>query len=149
MILRISAYLLLGLLLPLSACPAGGKPQPVEIVWNEDSCVECRMAISDRNFACEVVSADGICSAFDDLGCLVVWVRKNGLPESGAAYVRDFNDQSWVEAQQATYLYSRTLPTPMSYGLAAFKTQSAAEAGAKQWPGQVWDWEAVLKEWQP
>ena len=133
----------------LSACPAGGRPEPIEIVWNEDSCVECRMAVSDRKFGCETISADRIASPYDDIGCLVEWCRRSGVPEGGAAYVRDFDSQQWIAAEGAFYLFAKELPTPMSYGLAAFGARESAEQAAQQWHGVVWDWTTLLKEWKP
>ncbi|MCC7477185.1 hypothetical protein IT575_01895 [bacterium] len=133
----------------LASCPGGGRPKPVEIVWNEDSCAECRMAVSDKQFGCEYVSPDGICSAFDDIGCLVVWARNGNLPEGGAAYVRDFESQEWIDAGKAHYMFANELPTPMRYGISAHASREAAEKSAQEWKGVVWDWNALVAEWKP
>jgi copper chaperone NosL len=131
-----------------AACQQG-KPGPVDIVWNEDSCIECRMAVSDHKFGCEVVSADGTAQAFDDIGCLVLWARKNGLPAGGAAYVLDFNTGGWIDAETAVYLLAPSMPTPMSYGIGAFKTKADAELAAKQWPGQTLSWTELSEAFKP
>ncbi len=107
------------------------------------------MAVSDHKFGCEVVSADGTAQAFDDIGCLVFWVREHGLPEGGAAYVLDFNGTGWVDAEQAAYLLAETMPTPMSYGLGAFRTEAEAKSALSQWPGKTLDWTALKEEFKP
>jgi copper chaperone NosL len=143
---RISLPLLLALL--LASCANSGKPEPVRIVLDEDSCVECRMAVSQQPFAAEVVKRDRIADYFDDIGCLVYYARK-GLPEGSAAYVVDFDTRDWVEAQAAFYVLSKDLPTPMSYGLGAFSTREAAETALNRWPGKVVGWEQLLEEFNP
>jgi copper chaperone NosL len=149
---RLSRITTLLCLLFLAAGTLGckqGKPKPVDIVWNEDSCVECRMAVSDRKFGCEIVSADGTSQAFDDIGCMVLWVGKNGIPVGGAAYVLDFNGAGWIDAQQSQYLLAKGMPTPMSYGIGAFTSAETAQMASKQWPGSVLTWDALLKEFKP
>lgn len=141
--------LLLCVLAAAAASCRQGKPEPVEIVWNEDSCVECRMAVSDRKFGCEVVSADGTAQAFDDIGCLVLWVRRSGMPEGGAAYVLDFNGGGWIDVTEASYLLAESMPTPMSYGIGAFKSTPDAEAAAGHWPGKVLGWAQLLEGFKP
>lgn len=126
-----------------------GKPQPVEIVLSEDACSECRMAVSDRKFAAELVTTAGHVDYFDDIGCLIIFLRKNPPPSGSAAYVVDFYTGSWLEQTQAYFLHAKTLPTPMSYGLAAFVSEIDAQKAAKQWPGKVLGWSDLLREFRP
>jgi copper chaperone NosL len=134
--------------LALSACPHG-KPKPVEIVLSEDSCNECRMAVSDKKFAAEIVTPEGHVDYFDDIGCLVVHARAKDIPVGSAVYVVDFNDQRWLDGLTAQYLWAKSLPTPMSYGLAAFASKDAATLKSHDWPGRVLGWQALLQDFQP
>lgn len=136
----------LGLLL---GCGPRGKPKPVAIVWTEDSCAECRMAVSDHKFAAELVKPDGSYLAFDDIGCLVEHVRGQGAGQGSAMYVVNFSNEEWLDAETAAFLYSKELPTPMSYGIAAFPDPAAAKEELAQWKGRVLDWPGLLKEFQP
>jgi copper chaperone NosL len=126
-----------------------GVPQPVDIVLDEDSCAVCRMAVSQQRFAAEVAKPDGTALYFDDIGCLVEFAREPGVPSGAAAYVVDFDSQDWLAAGSASYLFAKSLPTPMSYGLGAFSTAAQAQAAAKEWPGKVLTWDQVVEEWQP
>lgn len=138
------------LLLVVILCAAcnGGRPKPVDIVLDEDSCAECRMAISQLPFAAEAAKKGGVPDCFDDIGCLVMYAQ-HGAPQGSALYVIDFDERGWLDAQSAFYLVSKELPTPMSYGLAAFASEAAAKARLGKWPGRVIGWQQLLKEFKP
>jgi copper chaperone NosL len=126
-----------------------GKPQPVEIVLSEDSCAECRMAVSVKKFAAEIVSPGGHTDYYDDIGCLLLALKAHAAPTGAAIYVVDFDTGQWLDAASAYYLQAQTLPTPMSYGLAAFGTRAAAEAQLKSWPGKVLGWLELQRGFKP
>lgn len=133
-------------------CLAGcrpGKPQPVDIVLSEDACAACRMAVSDRKFAAEIVSAQGHVDYFDDLGCLVQRVRAQPPDPHSAIYVVDFNSGAWLDNSTAYFLWSKDMPTPMSFGLAAYAGQDSASAASKQWPGEILRWDELLTRFKP
>jgi copper chaperone NosL len=125
------------------AC-TGGPPEPVEIVLNEANCSHCRMAVSQREFAAEVVTVSGSVDTFDDIGCLGIWVKEHQPPESAGLFVVDHDTGEWVDAREAFFVLSKKLPTPMSSGLAAFKTEESARAAAERLEGKVILWETVL-----
>lgn len=129
----------------LVACTAG-VPEPVEIVLNEEACSHCRMAVSQREFATEVVTVSGSVDYFDDIGCLTEWVIEHQPPESAGLFVVDFRSGEWLDAKAAYYVRSEKLPTPMSSGLAAFKNEVAANSAADELEGQVLVWPEILGE---
>lgn len=131
--------------LVLAAQCSGGALEPVAIVWNEDACNQCRMAISQQEFAAEIVTGGGAVYSFDDIGCMAHWTMENELPENTAWFVTDYDTQAWLDAKTAYYVRSSQLPTPMSYGLAAFQTRAQAEAAAKRLEGEVIEWATVLQ----
>jgi copper chaperone NosL len=134
--------------LQLCACAGNGRPAPVKVVLDEDSCVECRMAVSQRPFAAQVAKPGGIADYFDDIGCLVFYARR-GIDPGSVPYVVDFESHAWLEAESASYLLAKELPTPMSYGLAAYATPQAAQQATQRWPGRVVNWEQLLQEFNP
>jgi copper chaperone NosL len=136
------------LLAGLVGCPHG-RPQPVAIVLSEDSCAQCRMAVSVKKFAAELVTIEGHVDYFDDIGCLLTAIKAHGQPVGAVAFVVDFNTGQWLDAAQALYVQAKGMPTPMSSGLAAFGTRDAAQVQAKSWSGQVLDWETLCKEFTP
>lgn len=120
----------------LLACFAG-PPQPVDIM-PEDMCDRCRMAISERRFAAEFIDREGRAFKFDDLRCLVKGLK--GTPDTQSVtviYVADFEFRRWIPAEQAYFVQSVQLKTPMSGGTVAFKDGSRAEEAAATYQGKV------------
>ncbi len=111
--------------------------QPVEF-YPEDMCSTCKMAISDKRFAGELVSSEGTVQKFDDLGCMFRQLSK--APDAGrtvSGFVVDFEDRGWVGMTEARYLRSEMVKTPMRSGLVAFRDASEAEAAGAKYGGQV------------
>jgi copper chaperone NosL len=128
----------------LAGC-TGGKPVPVEITLNEENCSHCRMAVSRREFAAEVVTVSGPVDFFDDIGCLRDWVKEHLPPESAGLFVVDQTTGEWLDARTAFFVKAQKLPTPMSSGLAAFETEAAARSTAEKLEGEVIRWREVLE----
>lgn len=120
-------------------------PEPVEIALDEEACHQCRMAISQREFAAEIVTLAGSVYYFDDIGCMGRWISDNQLPETAGLFVTDYDTRSWLDARMVFYVRSNKLPTPMQYGLAAFETRAKAETAAKRLDGEVLAWQQVLE----
>ncbi|MED1490186.1 nitrous oxide reductase accessory protein NosL [Bacillus smithii] len=129
------AIALLGLFLIISGC--GKKAEPVAINEKTDTCAYCNMAIMDNQYATEVVLANNKTMKFDDLGCMYKWISENKDQKIQAKFVRDFNTKKWLEAEKATYVYAKSLKTPMSYNVVAFKNKNDAQSFAKKHNGTV------------
>lgn len=127
----------------LAAC-TGGEPKPVPIALDEDICAHCRMAVSQRELAAELVTRDGRVEIFDDVGCLAARIRQQGRPEGSGAFVVDYAGGDWLAAERAVFLHAPALPTPMGSGLAAFTTRTAADDARRRLGGEVIDWQRVV-----
>jgi hypothetical protein len=125
------------LLAPLAACGKKGNwPEGMdEIKWDRDTCVRCNMVISDPRFAAELRGGEkNTAFKFDDIGCLVFWLRDKAaqFPWMAAADARmwvadaaDMSGATWLDARQAHYLGGRL--SPMGYNFAA--TRDAVSGG--------------------
>ncbi|MNW35569.1 NosL [compost metagenome] len=118
----------LGVLL-LSAC--GRKYVAAEIHEDVDICEICNMQVKDDAYAAQLTTKEGKTYKFDDIGCLNQWKVENGAEQIGMAFVRDFNDMTWLEYDQATYVYDESIRTPMAYGIVNFKDKESADAFVK------------------
>ena len=119
----------------LTAC-ATKEPQPVEIL-PEDMCAFCRMAISEKQYAAQFITRDGDAFKFDDIGCLLNYVKGKQNPGGIAAYfVADFETRQWAPGESAFYVRSAEFKTPMSSGIVAFKDRGKAEAAANEHHGE-------------
>lgn len=136
---------LTALLVTVVAC-SGGRPEPIEFTLNEESCSFCRMAVSQREFAAQVVTVAGAFDTFDDIGCLRDWIKEQHPPETAGIFVVDFPTGLWLDARTASYVLAKKLPTPMSSGLAAYQEEASAETAAAKLEGEVLQWKEMLSE---
>lgn len=143
-------WLMVGLiaLLALGACgqQAAGTAPPT-IRYGVDVS-EHGMIISEERFAAAALPPSGPALLFDDIGELFLYRQTHG-GEYRALYVHDFKTSQWLRAEDAWYLVSERIPTPMSWGLVAYGTETAAREGQAEWDGQVLDWAAASsREWK-
>lgn len=127
----------------LVATACGSGPRPIEL--GAEECAHCRMVISDGRFAAQLVTEKGRSYAFDDLGCMLNFMRAGGIAgATGAQWVADFEDDArWLPVEDAFYVHSEALRTPMSGGLAAHATLAAAEALEREIGGRILRWSDV------
>ncbi len=116
---------------------------PVEI-YPEDMCSRCKMAISDKRFAGEILVEVGVARKFDDLGCLLRDMKDRRARDEPPAFAVDFGRREWVNVKEAYYVKSTRITTPMRSGLIAFKDRSDAEQAAAKYGGQVLNYEDVV-----
>jgi copper chaperone NosL len=104
------------------------------------------MAISQAAYAAEFVDKDGSVLKFDDIGCMVRYVREHDRKDAVAAFfVMDYNDKHWLAAQQATYVKSDRSPSPMASGLTAFREPAQAHDYAEKNKGQTLGFDDLWK----
>lgn len=104
----------------------------------EDMCAYCKMAISEKRYAAELIDSEGQAFKFDDIGCLVNFIknRKNAT-KIVAYFVIDFDERQWTNADDAYYVHSSELATPMNGGIIAFKNQSKAREAVDRYHGKL------------
>lgn len=122
--LRPTKLLWLALVL-LAACSAGEiKPVPIE---DGDMCSSCKMAISEKQFAAEIITEDEQVLKFDDIACLLRYQKAQGDKLKAAAiFVTDYETRQWLRAEDAFFSRSETVKTPMGGGILAFGDRSKA-----------------------
>ncbi len=126
-------YRLLFLLamLVLVACGGGAAEGPPEIRYGEDVCDQCHMIISEPRFAAAFIVGqgpeEGAARRFDDIGELFLYIVESDEAVR-EAWVHDFDDEAWLQTDEATYVHDPALMTPMGWGVAAFRSVEQAEA---------------------
>ncbi len=130
-------YLCLVLSFFVVSCEVGTEP----IRFGEDQCDECKMTISDHRFGAEIVTKKGKIKKFDSVECLIDFVRDNGDQNLKFQMVVDYkNPKSLIEAQNAGYLISKKLPSPMGGFISAYQSTDLAKAQQKELAGAVYSW---------
>ena len=99
-------------------------------------CAFCRMAISQKQFAAEIIDNSGSAQKFDDIGCMLRYRnRQTGAPP--ATFVADYRSREWLNAGSAFFIRSDRLKTPMGGGLVAFRDAQDAESAAREFDSPV------------
>lgn len=112
----------------------------------EDMCTYCKMAISEKRYAAELIDDDGQAFKFDDIGCMSNFVTGQKAEMKIAAYfVIDFESRQWTKADDAFYVHSPELKTPMSGGIIAFKNEVQAKEAAAKYHGKLLRFEDLLR----
>lgn len=117
----------LGLSFLLMGCKENKAVGPAPIEFGVDACDECKMIISDRVYAAQVRNVNETYSKFDDIGCLVTFMKKHRPTD---VWVADFSTGQWLKAEAAHFVKSAKIKTPMASGIVAFADEaSAAKSG--------------------
>ncbi len=135
---------IVGMLFLLNACsPVSTEPfQP-----GKDLCEFCKMGISDTRYGGELITKKGRIYKFDDLRCMSAYLRmknwnNNELVQSWAI---DFDQpNTFIKAQDASFLTNDALKSPMGSNTAAFKTKEAAKAKLPDAASATMNWESLL-----
>jgi len=126
-------FLILLALLPIFAFN-GCEKKPLGAVqqmhWDRDMCERCKMAISERKFAVQIIDPKtGKDYKFDDIGCAVLWMDEMKIPWKNKAiiWITDAKTGKWIDARKAKYADGAI--TPMAFGFAAY-TEETLPQGA-------------------
>jgi len=121
--LSVLLFIFIGLF--ISGCEKKEIGGVVKVHWDRDMCERCKMAISERKFAFEIINPKNNKSyKFDDIGCGVLWLDEEKIPWKDEAifWITDAKDGKWIDAKKA--FYTDDSITPMAYGLAAYTSQT-------------------------
>ncbi len=136
--IKTTLFLLLSFL--ITSCSKEIKPEEIE---PHDVCYLCKMAISQLEFATEIVTPDGEVYKFDDIGCMIEFSNTRELPKGSVMFVRDFYTKEWVKIENALFVKSEKIQTPMNYFVVTFKTRETLERFMKEYGGEEFPYEQL------
>lgn len=130
-----------GLLLLLSC-----DIKPVKINYGKDGCHYCSMTIVDNQHAAEILNDKGKAFKYDAIECMLNDLKTRPSSEIGMILVNDYNNPGeLVFADEATYLISQGIPSPMGAFLSAGKDSSQILALKESEGGEIYTW-TMIKE---
>jgi copper chaperone NosL len=121
------------------------KPEP--FLPGKDMCSNCKMSIVDLRFGGETITTKGKVYKFDDLECMTSFLQSGVLAEKDIKQnvVMDFEKQNhFVAVQNAYFLKSPELRSPMGSNTAAFESKDAAQRVNIK--GEVLDWKSLREQ---
>jgi hypothetical protein len=97
---------------------------PAELAWDKAACVACGMHVGEPAFAAQLTTKDGRTHAFDDPGCLFLFVAEQH-PDVHATWFRHCREDRWIAGNAVGFV--KIDQTPMGFGFGAV---DANEKGA-------------------
>ncbi|CAN5668358.1 hypothetical protein BH11BAC1_BH11BAC1_14970 [soil metagenome] len=126
----------------LSSC----STEPQQINYGKDACAFCKMNIVDARFSAQCMSTKGKSFHFDDIHCLVSFLKNGGVwrNELAGVYFTDFNEKSkWIKSEQALLLQSDSLRSPMGWNMTAYQTDAERDESFKKFNGKELTWSEI------
>ena len=130
---------LLMVLVVASSVACGVKAEgPPDIQVDRTACSHCGMLISEPVFAAGYRAPGSEPRVFDDIGCFLEAARKEPRADALRFWFHDAASSNWI-GEEAVFVSSTTLRTPMGGGLIAYGDRAAAREGAVRHNGRVID----------
>lgn len=127
-------FVLMGVLVVLAFSCKGRNEgiSPETIYLGEEICGRCGMIISDVHHAAQLIEGKKGAHKFDDIGCLVEFMQDLGGSgqASGRAFVMAKDTGEWLAFEDAHFVRSDKIQTPMGHGIVAFSDYSEAKSFA-------------------
>jgi len=125
-------------LLLLSACIS---QDPKEINLHTDECAYCKMVVSDRQFASQLVSDKGKSYPFDSIECMAAYAYQTpDIAENANLYVTDYTQRGeWLPLNRADIYHAEGVPSPMGLSLFALPGEEPIPAGIEDAEEMNWD----------
>lgn len=137
------------MLVLLSAC----EPERQEIFYGEEECAHCSMIIADPQFAGQLLTSTGNHHNFDTIECMAAYVETDAIDDEDihSLWVASFDEEKWIRADEAYFLRSDNLASPMSMNLTAHEGSEIAQQHQQEYTGEVLGWDEiknlVRQEW--
>lgn len=130
----------------LQSCSKQTEP----ISYGKDNCDFCKMTIIDAKYGCEAVSEKGKVFKFDDLSCMVKYLKTAQLPIESYPFVVVSNYQngsSLIAVKSAVFVSGKQFASPMRGDVAAFADAKAvAEIQKQDSTARVYTWKEILEK---
>ena len=123
--------------------------KPESFVYGKDNCSFCKMTIIAPSFGGEVVTKKGKVYKFDDLHCMISFLKSGEVSENSIVQLLVINgkgDGRFIDARQAVYLQSEQLHSPMNGNAIAYEDQTDASAANQQLKGLVCSWKNLCQQ---
>lgn len=120
------------------------KPQPFEA--GKDNCHYCKMGITDIRFGGEIITKKGKVFKFDDLHCLVSFLKGGGEEQSNISQTLTIlfdQKNEFLDVNKAVFTISPELKSPMGSNTAGFGNKASAENFAKGKQAEIINWQQL------
>lgn len=124
---------------------------PVPLRYGKDACHLCKMTLMDKKFGGELVTEKGKVYKFDDVNCMINFINSGFLGDEKLAHklIVDYSQpEKLIPAEEAFYLKSDQIRSPMASEVAAFATQKAMEKSKSKLNGIYLAWGELMTQFK-
>lgn len=134
-------------ILLLAGCGGEKKESldPPEVKYGQDIS-EMGMFVTDPRFTVAYLPGEGKWILFDDIGEMFkyqVTLHPDQTPK--VIWVNDYLDKTWLKVEDAWFVQSPSINSPMGWGIAAFRDENAARTMQQETGGTLMRWDDVKK----
>ncbi len=126
----------------------GCTTEPDPILFGVQECAHCRMTITERPFAAQLVTDKGRTHSFDAIECMMRYGRANFTTDSEVRMYRVADQEpphDLFDATQAIYVVSGSIPSPMGGNLSAYRNRESAASRLGSSEGEILTWMELVK----
>ncbi len=124
------------LLVILTGCSGTISDKPPKLNLGQDPCDNCFMIINEKKFAASIWLENGEAKRFDDIGCMIDFINKN-KSNVKTYWVYDYITKEPMLTNNAFFIDSDSLITPMGFGIVAFKSEAEASKFAEEYKTKI------------
>lgn len=138
--------MLISLVFSVALLSCSAQPEPIN--YGADLCHHCKMTLMDEKFGAELVTKKGKVFKFDDVNCLLRYLRSGAI--AGKEYkdvlvVNFVKKGELLSVTTASFLLADYILSPMGSRVAAFNTKEAAIQFKGTRAGAVYTWTELEK----
>ncbi len=134
---KFSLFAVLVFAMMLVGCTAKKEVAAQPLDEAVDTCAKCHMAVKNTGYAAQYITEDSKSVKFDDIGCMEKYSNEHTDVKIAGKFIQDVNSKEWLKYEEASYVFDLDTPSPMGYGVHAFKEKTTADKFAADKKGEV------------
>lgn len=145
--LKVPAFATPAIVLSFLVVSCSPKPEPFK--YGTDDCYFCKMGIVDSKFGGEVITKKSKVYKFDDVICLVRFLKSGVIKENEIAQKVVINfekENDFINVEKVIFWASPELRSPMGSNAAAFSSQQSVEKIKTGKKGELMNWNELYSK---
>lgn len=119
---------------------------PKKIKLNSDHCDFCKMTVVDGKYATQAITNRGKYYVFDDIACMIKFMKENSYLNNANFFVANFNEPShYINLNNAILLKNETLNSPMGGNIVGLANEKEAQAFRAAYQSTPTLWSELIK----
>jgi len=122
-----------------------------QLEYGKDQCEHCKMILTDKKYGAELFTQKGKSIKFDATECMLEYLNENKTYASEIEQYLVVNltkPGELTDADDAAFLISPKLQSPMGEDISSFKNRSDADKYMNEFGGEIYTWDELKKKFQ-